>query len=270
MGTLVCFHAHPDDESISTAGVMGQAAAEGHQVVLVCATRGEVGEVDDDVLDEGESLGDRRVEETQASAALIGAGRVEFLGYRDSGMMGEPTNNDPECFWQADVEEAAERLAAILREVGCTVLTIYDDNGNYGHPDHIQVHRVGLRAAALAGVDRVFEATANRTWLRSLWMAARDDGLGLGLLLDEVDGAPDEAFLDQLGVTEDRITHGVDVRHHAELKRASMAAHASQIDEQSFFMSMPVDAFREAFGWEWFIEHGEIRSPDQPMKTSII
>src|SRR6478609_5148600 len=110
MSTLVCFHAHPDDESIATGGTMAKAAADGARVVLVIATRGEVGEVADDFLDPGEALADRRVVETQASADVLGVARVEFLGYVDSGMMGEPTNDVAECFWQADVDEAAERL----------------------------------------------------------------------------------------------------------------------------------------------------------------
>src|SRR5690606_28839417 len=136
----------PDDESIGTGGTLARAAAEGHRVVLVFATRGELGEVTDAFLDDGEQLGDRREAECHASAAVLGAQRVAFLGYRDSGMMGEPSNDDEQCFWQADVDEAADRLAAILRDEDADVITIYDDHGGYGHPDHIQVHRVGVAA----------------------------------------------------------------------------------------------------------------------------
>ena len=145
------FHAHPDDESIATAGTLARAAAAGHRVVLVFATRGELGEPVPGVLEPGEQLAMRRSAECYASAAVLGAKRVEFLGYTDSGMMGEPSNDAPYCFWQADVEHAARRLAVILDEEEPDVLTIYDDNGGYGHPDHIQVHRVGRRAAELAG-----------------------------------------------------------------------------------------------------------------------
>ena len=141
---------------------MRQAADEGHRVVLVVATRGEHGEVDAGFLAEGEKLWQRRVIETHSAASSLGASRTEFLGYVDSGMMGEPTNELPGSFWTAPIEEAAERLAAILREEHADVLTIYDDFGNYGHPDHIQVHRVGVRAAELAGTPRVYQLTANR------------------------------------------------------------------------------------------------------------
>src|SRR3954447_10571470 len=101
MATLVTFHAHPDDESIATGGVMAKAADEGHRVVLVVATRGEHGEVAEGFLDDGEQLWQRRVKETEDSARILGASRVEFLGYVDSGMIGTPENDLPTSFWQA-------------------------------------------------------------------------------------------------------------------------------------------------------------------------
>src|SRR2546425_614292 len=156
--TLVLFHAHPDDESIDTGGVMRKAADEGHRVVVVLATKGEHGEVDDGFLDPGEELWQRRVKETQAAADILGVARIEFLGYVDSGMADTPENEKPDSFWQADIDEAAERLAGILRDERADILTIYDDNGLYGHPDHIQVHRVGARAAELADTSKVYES----------------------------------------------------------------------------------------------------------------
>src|SRR4051794_18353832 len=163
--TLVTFHAHPDDEAIATGGVMAKAKADGHRVVLVVATKGELGEVGDGVLAPNEILAERRVVETQAAADVLGVDRVEFLGYHDSGMMGEATNDAPGSFWSADVEEAGARLADLLREERADVITIYDERGNYGHPDHIQVHRVGHRAAELAGTPQVFEATMNHDYI---------------------------------------------------------------------------------------------------------
>ena len=250
MGTLVCFHAHPDDESIATAGSMVAAAAAGHRVVLVVATLGEEGEVPDGFLAAGESLAERREAETRASAQILGTSRVEFLGYRDSGMAGTATNDHPDAFCQADVEEAAGRLAAVLREEGADVVTIYDENGVYGHPDHVQVHRVGARAAQLAGTPRVLESTMNRDYLRSLMAEAKEAEAELGAV-----DSPDVDAM-QLGVAGDRITTRVDVTAHVERKRASMRAHASQIGEQSFFLAMPDEAFARSFGFEWYIRHG--------------
>src|SRR5262245_15386729 len=131
MATLVSFHAHPDDECIACGGVIRKAHEDGHRVVLVVATRGELGEIPEGFLDEGEELWERRILETQASADILGIDRVEFLGYTDSGMIGEPTNDNPGTFWTADVEEAAAKLAAILTDENAEVLTVYDDHGAY-------------------------------------------------------------------------------------------------------------------------------------------
>ncbi len=262
---MVCFHAHPDDESIATAGTMAKAAASGHDVTLVVATRGELGEPVEGVLAEGEELWTRRVAETQQSAAVLGASRVEFLGYRDSGMMGEPTNDDPRAFWQADVDKAAERLAAILRDAGCDVLTIYDDHGNYGHPDHIQVHRVGRRAGELAGVPFVFQSTMNRdAILRSIRERAdefaqlEEEGRGPGIDEDTDMGSP-EAI----------ITHAIDVSGYVDHKRRSMQCHQSQIGPDAFFLAMPMESFTMAFGTEWFIADGGSRVADEPFGDDL-
>jgi LmbE family N-acetylglucosaminyl deacetylase len=267
VATLVCFHAHPDDESIATGGVMAKAADEGHTVVLVVATGGEEGEYPDGFLDDGESLGDRRLKETAASAEVLGVSAVEWLGYRDSGMVDTPTTKNPECFWQADVDEAAEKLAAILRKHEADVFTIYDSNGNYGHPDHIQVHRVGVRAAELAGIDAVYEATMNRDAVKRSIKAMRESA-SQDELANLPDDAPGEDF--EIGVPEVEITTRVDVSKWVERKRASMRAHASQISEQSFFLVMPDEVFVNAFGQEWFIHRGVGPVPPDDWETSII
>lgn len=250
MATLVSFHAHPDDESIATGGLLARAAADGHRVVLVFATRGEHGEVAPGFLGDGEQLGVRRIDESHASAEVLGVARVEFLGYVDSGMMGTPENDAPYSFWSADLDAAARRLALILDEEQAEVLTIYDDHGNYGHPDHIQVHRVGSRAAALAGTPQVFEATMNRdaiAEIRAAAAAADPESEPID------DGATDDP---DFGTPDAQITHAIDVVDLIEVKRASMVAHASQITEESFFLQMPPEVFASAFGTEWFIRHG--------------
>jgi LmbE family N-acetylglucosaminyl deacetylase len=252
MATLVCFHAHPDDESIATGGTMAKAADEGHRVVLVVATRGEWGEPVPGILEEGEQLGLRRIVETHAAADALGAARVEFLGYVDSGMMDEPTNDAPGSFWSANLDHAANRLAAILREEDCDVLTVYDDHGGYGHPDHIQVHRVGIRAAEMAGVDRVFESTMNRDHIRRQIREARETREGFG----EVEIPDEDELGDDFGTPEEKITHAVDVTAFVDRKRKAMRAHASQIADDHFFLAMPEDAFGQSFGVEWYIAHG--------------
>ena len=248
---------------------MVKAAAAGHRVVLVVATGGEYGEVPADLAPD-ESLVDRRRRETERSAAILGVDRVAWLGYRDSGMTGWDQNRDPESFMAAPVDAAAERLAAILREERADVMTVYDWHGNYGHPDHVQVHRVGHRAAELAGVPRVFEATMNRDHVVRLMAMAREMGVDVGSRgsgdapqefdpNDTDDGNP-------FGMAESEITTVVDVGDVTDKKRASIAAHASQVTDTSFFLQMPPDVFRLAFGTEWFILTG---GPDTAYASSL-
>jgi LmbE family N-acetylglucosaminyl deacetylase len=165
-------------------------------------------------------------------------------------MIGTPENDLEGSFWTADVEEAAARLASILTDVQADVLTTYDDHGAYGHPDHIQVHRVGKRAAEIAGVDRVYQSTINRDYLIK-GTRERAAEAPEGTEVPDFENAPD------FGSPEAVITGAVDVAEFVEFKRAAMRAHASQISEQSFFLQMPDDAFVYAFGTEWFIRDGQ-------------
>jgi LmbE family N-acetylglucosaminyl deacetylase len=252
VGTLVAFHAHPDDECISTGGSLARAAAEGHRVVLVVATNGDFGEVPDDLAD-GETLVDRRRDEVQRSAAVLGIHRIVWLGYKDSGMTGWEQNADPDSFFQADLESAAERLAAILREENADVLTTYDWHGNYGHPDHIKVNTVGNRAGELAKTPAVFEATVNRDAIVRMIEMVRASGEGPD---DDFDPSGPADDGNPMGMSEAEITHAVDVREYATFKRESMKCHASQITDTSFFLQMPEEVFAEAFGTEWFIKRG--------------
>ena len=257
MATLVCLHAHPDDEAISTGGTMARAAADGHRVVLVVATGGEHGEAPDD-LGAGETLADRRAAETDASAAVLGVARVVRLGYRDSGMTGWEANGDTDSFCRADVDEAAAAVARVLREEAADVLTVYDWHGTYGHPDHVQVHRVGVRAAQLVPGVRVLEATANRDEMARMIRDARERGLSIGSPEAEEEDFDPHGPADDgnpFGEPEDGLTLAVDVRDWVGHKRRSMACHRSQITDSSFFLEMPDDAFADAFGTEWFIEH---------------
>lgn len=253
MATLLSFHAHPDDESIATAGTMAKATAAGHRVVLVVATRGDHGEPVPGVLDPGEPLGLRRVAETYRSADALGVERVEFLGYVDSGMVGTPTSEAPWSFCQTDVDHAAHRLAAILDEECPDVLTTYDDNGGYGHPDHIQVHRVGRRAAELAGVEQVFESTINRDHIIRAMAERRARGEGGDA---DLANAPNIEEAPDFGKPEAVITHRVDVGELLGQKRAAMRAHRSQMADDHFLLGMPDEYFAVGMGTEWYIAEG--------------
>jgi LmbE family N-acetylglucosaminyl deacetylase len=229
---------------------MAKAAKEGHRVVLVVATKGEHGEVPEGFLDPGEELWQRRVKETEASAAILGVERLEFLGYIDSGMIDTPENDKAGSFWTADIDDAAERLATILREEQADVVTIYDSHGGYGHPDHIQVHRVGQRAAELAATPKVYQATINRDHLIR-GMRERASMMPEGTEMPDFEASP------EFGSPESVITGAVDVSEFLDHKRRAMQAHASQIGEQSFFLQMPPEGFAFGFGTEWFIRDGQ-------------
>ena len=273
MATALFFHAHPDDEAIATGGTIAKAAADGHRVIIVTATRGDHGEVAEGVLRPGERLAERRAKEMAAAADALGAARHEFLGYVDSGMMGTPENDAPGSFWQADIDEAATRLARLLDEESVDVLVTYDDHGLYGHPDHIQVHRVGVRAAEMAGTKVVFESTVDRDRMFALMARAKELGFeapGAVLADDDRSSSDDEAptapgdqdeepgggFDATFGTPGDQITTRVDVRGFLEHKRRAMQAHASQIAETSFFLAMPPKTFAAVWGVEEYIRRG--------------
>lgn len=245
VSVLVCFHAHPDDEVFSTGGVMRLAAEAGHRVVLVTATDGALGEAPEGLLGETESLAERRWAELLSSADALGVARVVTLDHPDSGMAGTPDNARPEAFCNVDVEVAAARLAQLLVQERADVLTVYDPHGNYGHPDHVQVHVVGVRAAELAGVQAVYEATSDRAHMRSLVRA------NPAWLQDE--GAPD---VETLGLPPEEITTRIDVTSVLSAKRAAMAAHATQVGDFGPFLAMGAEALAAAFGSEVFRRRG--------------
>lgn len=241
MSVLVCFHAHPDDEVFTTGGVMRLAADAGHRVVLVVATDGAAGEHPAGLLAAGESLADRRMRELERSAETLGVARLVPLGYPDSGMAGTPENTNPEAFANVDVDAAAARLAVIIEFERADSVTIYDAHGGYGHPDHVQVHNVGVRAAESTGHDAVYESAMNRDHLRRLLTAN-----------PEVTGDAQPPDLDTFGLPESELTTAVDVTGTIAAKVAAMRAHESQIGDFGPMLGMTEDQLRAAFGIEWF------------------
>jgi LmbE family N-acetylglucosaminyl deacetylase len=244
MATVVAFHAHPDDEVILTGGTLARAAATGHRVVVVTATDGRVHNEDDDV----------RIDELRSSASILGVHRVECLGYADSGY-GPVFYPDPAGrvrFGRADRDEAAQRLAAILRTEGADLLLSYQPNGGYGHRDHVQVHHVGKRAAELAATPRVLEATMPRELLRRTSDLARLVRLPAPYEPDVVRTAY---------APRATITHRIDVFRFARQKRDAMAAHRSQIGSSGLaarmfgvLLALPPQVFGLAFAREWFVD----------------
>lgn len=251
MATLVFVHAHPDDEASQTSGTMARAVAEGHRVVLVIATNGDHGEAAAE-LPPGQSVAQYRRGEAEAAARVIGTHRIVWLGYADSGMSGWQQNEHERAFSRADVGEAAAKVAAVLDEEAADLVTTYDWHGGYGHPDHVHVHHVVHAAARLARRrPRLLETTMNRDAMRREYRRLRELG---------VDGAfdPDSPMDDgnPFGTPEAELHLRVDVSRFLEVKRAALAAHASQQTDIGMFLSMPPDLFARAFGVEYYIEPG--------------
>lgn len=253
VSTIVFVHAHPDDEGTLTAGSMIRAAEEGHRVVVVFATHGEHGEAAVD-LAAGETVAQRRMKEAANAAEVAGIERVHWLGYADSGMAGWTQNNDPDAFLQADLDQAAGRLAAVLDHEQADVLVGYDWHGNYGHPDHVRVHQVVRRAAELAAQrPRLFEATMNRDLMRRNFELAKSAGIE-----GAEDFDPDAPMTDgnPLGTPEAELNLQVDVTGQLAKRRTMMACHVSQVTDVGGMLAMPVEAFEAMFSREHYIEVG--------------
>jgi len=173
--TLMTVHAHPDDETIGTGGTMAKTVADGNRLILVTCTRGELGEIvvpEMDTDDNHRRLGEIRAGELERAMGVLGVTEWENLGYRDSGMMGTDGNHDPRCFWQADLDEAAGRLTWLIRQYQPDVVTTYNAFGGYGHPDHIRVHDVAVRAFDRAGDPAWYPEQLEETGLEP-WAPAK-------------------------------------------------------------------------------------------------
>ena len=264
---LLLVHAHPDDETIGTGATMAKYAAEGAHVTLVTCTLGEEGEIvlDDHAhhaADRNDTLGEHRATELANAMLALGVTDHRLLGhpgkYRDSGMMGTPDNDDPACFWRADLLTAATDLVAVLREVRPQVLVTYDDFGGYGHPDHIQAHRVAMYGAMLAAapsfrpdlgaawdVAKIYWSAFPRSYIRAGIEALRAAGDTSGFAAMDPDDIP-------FAVDDTLVTTVVDGEAHFERKMAAMRAHATQISVEDGFFALSNNLGSRALGTEFF------------------
>ncbi|MGV9265110.1 N-acetyl-1-D-myo-inositol-2-amino-2-deoxy-alpha-D-glucopyranoside deacetylase [Kitasatospora sp. NPDC003701] len=262
---LLLVHAHPDDESIGNGATMARYAAEGALVTLVTCTLGEGGEVIPPELahltaDREDTLGPHRIGELTDAMRAVGVADFRFLGgpgrYRDSGMMGVPDNDVPGCFWQADVDEAAGHLVAVVREVRPQVLVTYDEDGGYGHPDHIQAHRVAMRAYELAA-DPAYRPDLGPAWriAKVYWNRMPRSVIERGLA-ETARKAPSPGVAepsDVPGVVDDAaITTVLDGAAYAARKAAAMAAHATQITVHGDWFTLSNDLGQPLVASEYY------------------
>ncbi|TVR18116.1 MAG: N-acetyl-1-D-myo-inositol-2-amino-2-deoxy-alpha-D-glucopyranoside deacetylase [Nitriliruptor sp.] len=271
--TLLCVHPHPDDESIACGGVLARSADAGIRTVVVTCTAGEEGENLAGIDLGAEDLVAHRRRELAAALAELGVHQHHHLGYRDSGMLGGPGNQHPDSFHAADLEAAAGKLAAIIRAERPQVVVSDDEQGTYGHPDHVKAHQVTVRAVALAadGAARLPGApwqVAKRyshTLAKGRLLAAHRALLAAGLASpfgDAVFGGVEELLL---GTPDALVTTEVHVGPWLERKRAAMAAHRSQIGPDSFFLNTPEELAASLFATEQFIlEYGALGGEQRP------
>lgn len=277
---LLLVHAHPDDETIGTGAVMAKYAAEGALVTLVTCTLGEEGEVLVPELahlasDRDDALGPHRIEELAVACEALGVTDHRFLGgpgrWRDSGMMGTPQNDRLDVFWQADPDEATRALVEVLREVRPQVVVTYDSNGGYGHPDHVQAHRVTV-AAVDAAADPAYAPELGESWAteKLYWTAIPKSVLQAGI--DQlkasgqtnffgVDSADDLPF----GIPDEAVTTEIDARDQLDAKVAAMRAHKTQIAVDGPFFALSNNVGQRAMGVEYYVlAHGEAGPVDGP------
>ena len=262
MPGLLAFHAHPDDEVISTGGVLARYARLGEQVVVVTATDGAEGEIHnyDDPDSLKPQLAEMRAQEVAAALAVLGVKHHEFLGYRDSGMMGTEANDHPKAFWRADFTEATKLLVGLIRKYQPEVMTVYDPFGGYGHPDHINVHRVGV--AAFFGArdlgwfpleeDQEYWAPAKLYW--TTWGRERTRKL-MKYWAEEGEELEDDEFhwRSQRGFPDEEISATVDVSEFVALKTEALKAHRTQIPEDWLLFKVPEEERFEVYGTESFV-----------------
>jgi LmbE family N-acetylglucosaminyl deacetylase len=247
VGTLLLVHAHPDDESNLTGGVIMKTKAHGHRVVLVTATRGEAGEIFNmDEVTSRARLGEIRTEELRAADEILGVDRQEFLGYRDSGMVDTLDNKDPRSFHQARLEDAANKLAVFLREERPDVVVTYADDGVYGHPDHIKANHVTNAALDLmeregVPVKKLYYTAVPRSMMEAYADQFPEQVQEQARRNMRIAGTPDEL-----------ITTRVDVHDYVDRKLAAFRAHLSQNEPGTWLQTMQRQILELALGTEYF------------------
>jgi N-acetyl-1-D-myo-inositol-2-amino-2-deoxy-alpha-D-glucopyranoside deacetylase len=261
---LLCVHAHPDDESLWTGGVLARYAAEGVRTAVVTCTAGErAGSLAGP--NAADQVAEVRLRELARALDLLGAGRPRLLGYRDSGLDG---GFDPGSLWRAELDEAVRRLVWHLREFRPDVLVTYDAKGLYGHPDHLQAHRITLVAAEAAAAEGLYPAVGPPWRVRKLYLvtvprsmvalARRElDALGLARHVDRLPLDPGA-----MGTPDHEVTTAVDVRPFLRRKWAALQAHASQLGPASALARLPGPLRDAVLGTEWFVRYGGPAQPD--------
>lgn len=258
--SILGVYAHPDDEQ-GVSGLMHKYAREGAEVNLICATRGEAGEIAPGVDATPETLGQVRENELRCAAEKIGVRNVYFFDYRDSGMMGTPENNDPRSLWQAHLLEIAAKIVRVIRRHQPQVLLTFDANGGYGHPDHIKIHQAALMAYFVAGDPRAYAEQSREgleAWSVSklYWTAFARSRFERYAQMAQAHGidlsAPMKEFLKR-ALPDEVITTRIAVAEAVDLKLDALFCHASQMSPNSFWSKIPPEIRKEGLRVETLV-----------------
>jgi N-acetyl-1-D-myo-inositol-2-amino-2-deoxy-alpha-D-glucopyranoside deacetylase len=262
--TCLAVHAHPDDETIATGGVLARYAAEGVRTVVVTCTGGEAGEISEMHLATPDNLGRVRADELAAALRVLRVAQSVKLGYRDSGMAGTPENQHPNAFVQADLDEATERLVQVMRTERPQVVVTYAENGGYGHPDHVRTHQVTVAAFHAAGDPTRYPAAGPAWQPAKLYyvlfprsqaerFARTFTELGIEAPLSAPAGANAGSAASSFGDDDDRVTTVVNVSAFAEAKRRAMTMHRTQFGPDHFLARLPAAVLRDLWSHEHFL-----------------
>jgi N-acetyl-1-D-myo-inositol-2-amino-2-deoxy-alpha-D-glucopyranoside deacetylase len=260
--SLLFCYAHPDDESFGTGGTMARYAAEGVRVSLVCATRGESGEISDPALATPENLGQVRENELRCACGILGVSDLFFLGYRDSGMAGAESNDDPRSLYRADVNAVAGQVVQIIRQVRPQVVVTFEPGGGYGHPDHIAIHKatvVAFDAAGDAGrypeqlrdglepwrPQKLYYTALPRRFFRGIAEQLRADGVQPSQVSDRP--------LEKMGIPDELVTTFIDVSGYVESKLQAVHCHRTQLSEGNPFRLLSIETMRQVMSTDYFI-----------------
>jgi len=267
MLTLMAVHAHPDDEVLGTGGVLARSAAEGVRTVLVTCTNGEQGDGPGGVKPgeeghDGAAVRAIRLEELRASAEILGIEHVELLGYHDSGMEGWDGNHAEEAFWNVPIAESTAKLIALMEKYRPQVVVTYDENGAYGHPDHIQAHRIAVAATEATGIpQKLYYTGIPKSGIKQMFAYLKESGFEAPGM--DFDNPP------EFGTPDELITTVVEVAPYAKQKVKALEAHASQ-GENIFFLLMPEEAQEMMFGKEAFVRvRGEGPLPEDDLFAGL-
>lgn len=255
--SLLAIYAHPDDEAFSTGGTIARYAAEGAEVYLVCATRGEAGEISDPSLATQDNLGQVREDELRCAAETIGVAELIFLDYRDSGMQGTPENEDPRAFINVPEHEVIKQLVGIIRRLQPQVITTFEPNGGYGHPDHIAIHRHAKAAFHIAAdpdrfpdqgpawqANRLFYTTIPRSFFEKMRTQLEEIG---------VDASEHSIFNDHnLGWPDEQVNAKLDVSDTVASKWEALECHRTQFGPENLFRRLPEEQVKDLMSWEYF------------------